>query len=211
MRKVYAWTLPRVRISASPVPADILISPRRHAYQTLLMRAFPAALRAYPQAIFSFVQIDFSEIHGRRIVEAPDCGNHFQIISMSVLARHEIPTRDAVMDEAIRLRTSIRCRLPGVFPAVGKALLQPHLYVVLVTKCAKCLAWLACRHTISFNDTLQQLKSRLRNTLVPSNFRNPTPVPVLLRLRRSGVKCLFREKMRKTQQHNVNKARIYLS
>src|SRR2546430_9718544 len=59
-----------------------------------------------------------------------------------------------------------------------------------------------------FNDTIQLLKSRLRNTLVPSNFRNPTPVPIFLRLRRSGVKCLFREKMRKTQQHNVNKARI---
>ena len=161
------------------------------------MRASPAALRAYPQAIFSFVQIDFSEIHGRRIAEAPDCGNHFQIISMSVLARQEISTIDAVVDEAIRLRTGIRCRLPGVL-AVGKALLQRHLHVVLVTKCAKCLAWLVCRHTTSFNDTLQLWKSRLRNTLVPSNFGNPTPVPVFLRLRRSGVKCLFREKMRKT-------------
>jgi len=114
------------------------------------MRALPAASRAYPQAIFSFVQIDFSEIHGRPIVEAPDPGNHFQIISMSVLARQEISTIDAVVDEAIRLGTGIRCRLPGVL-AVGKALLQPHLYVVLVTKGAKCLAWLACRHTASFD------------------------------------------------------------
>src|SRR5438270_7455040 len=114
------------------------------------MRASPAALRAYPQAIFSFVQIDFGEIHGRPVVEAPDCGNHFQIIPMSVLARHEISTIDAVVDEAIRLRTGIRGGLPGVL-AVGKALLQPHFNVVLVTKGAKCLAWLACRHTASFD------------------------------------------------------------
>src|SRR5207302_9324395 len=100
--------LPRRRITASPVPADVLVSPRRNAYHPLLMRPFPAALRAYPQAIFSFVQIDFSEIHGRRIVEAPDCGNHFQIIPMSVLARHEISTRDAVVDAAVGLRTGIR-------------------------------------------------------------------------------------------------------
>src|SRR5438477_4203890 len=175
------------------------------------MRALPAALRAYPQAIFSFVQIDFSEIHGRRIVEAPDCGNHFQIIPMSVLARHEISTSDAVMDEAIRLRTGIRCCLPGFYPAVGKALLQPHFNVVLVTKCAKCLAWLACRHTISFNDTLQLLKSRLRNTLVPSNFRNPTPVPffyacvVLLSRGRTVNKC---EKRNNTML--IRRAFIYL-
>src|SRR5438552_6683438 len=115
------------------------------------MRASPAASRAYPQAIFPFVQIDFGKVHGRPVIEAPDRGNHFQIIPMSVLARHEISTIDAVVDEAIRLGTAIRCRLPGVFPAVGKALLQPHLHVVLVTKGAKCLAWLACRHTASFD------------------------------------------------------------
>src|SRR5438128_10428685 len=101
------------------------------------MRAFPAALRAYPQTIFSFVQIDFSEIHGRRLVEAPDCGNQFQVILMSVLARHEISTIDAVVHDAIRLRTGIRCRLPGVFPAVGKTLLQPHFKVLLGTTGAK--------------------------------------------------------------------------
>src|SRR6266513_3060333 len=173
------------------------------------MRALSAASRAYPQAIFSFVQIDFSEIHGRPIVEAPDCGNHFQIISMSVLARQEISNIDAVVDEAIRLRTGILCRLPGVFPAVGKTLLQSHLNVVLVTKARSAWpGWLAGIQPPLTNDTLQLRKSQLRNTLVPSNFRNPTPVPVFLRLRRSGVKCVFREKMRKTQQHNVNKARI---
>src|SRR5437660_10009826 len=150
MPEVYAWTLPRVRISASPVPADILISPRRHAYQALLMRAFPAALRAYPQAIFPFVQIDFGKVHGRPVVEAPDGGNYFQIVCVSGLPRQEISTRDAVVHDAIRLRTGIRGGLPGVL-AVGKALLQPHFNVVLVTKCAKCLAWLACRHTASFD------------------------------------------------------------
>src|SRR5436853_4781203 len=36
--------------------------------------------------------------------ETPDCGNHFQIIPMSVLARQEVSTRDTVVDEAIRLR-----------------------------------------------------------------------------------------------------------
>src|SRR5207249_10317171 len=97
------------------------------------MRALPAASRAYPQAIFSFVQIDFSEIHGRPIVEARDPGNHFQIISMSVLAREEISTIDAVVDEAIRLGTGIRCRLPGAL-SVARALLQRHLCVVLVAR-----------------------------------------------------------------------------
>src|SRR5439155_19435184 len=114
-----------------------------------LTPATPAALRSYPHAIFPSVQLDFREIHGRRVVEAPDCGNHFQIIPMSVLARHEISTRDAVVDAAVGLRTGIRGGSPGVW-AVGKALLQPHLHVVLVAKCAKCLAWPACRHTISF-------------------------------------------------------------
>jgi len=49
-------------------PADILNSLRRQAYEALLIRASPIALRAYPQAKSPFPQIDFSEIHGRPIV-----------------------------------------------------------------------------------------------------------------------------------------------
>src|SRR5881392_2916210 len=86
------------------------------------MRASAAALRAYPQTIVPLVQIDFGKVHGRPVVEAPHCGNHFQIISMSVLACQEISTRDAVVDEATGLRTSKHCSFPGVLLAVGKVL-----------------------------------------------------------------------------------------
>ena len=113
------------------------------------MRVFPPALRAYPQTVVPFVQVDFSKIHGRPVIEAPDCGNHFQIILISVLARQEVSARDAVVDEAIRLGTGMCRRLPGVLPAVGKTRPKAHLHVVLLTKGAKCFAWLACRHTTS--------------------------------------------------------------
>src|SRR5260370_40891434 len=106
------------------------------------MRACRPALRTYPQTIVPFVQIDFGEVHGRPVIEAPDCGNHFQVILMSVLTRQEVTARDAVVDEAVRLGTGIGCRLPGSFLAIRKTLL-PHLHVVFVAKGAKCFAWLA--------------------------------------------------------------------
>src|SRR5260370_32039049 len=101
------------------------------------MRAAAGALRAYPQTIVPLVPIDFSKVHRHPVVETPDCGNHFQIIPVSVMARQEVPTRDAVVDEAIRLPTGMRCRLPGTFIALPKNLLPP-LLVVLVTKGAEC-------------------------------------------------------------------------
>src|SRR5947208_13726279 len=100
------------------------------------MRASAAALRAYPQTIVPLVQIDFAKVHGRPVVEAPHCGNHFQIISMSVLACQEISTRDAVVYEATGRLTSKHRSFVGVLLAVGKLLLQPHLNVVLITKYA---------------------------------------------------------------------------
>src|SRR5438132_11553181 len=106
------------------------------------MRASPTALWAYPQTIVSFVLIDFSEVHRRPVSETPDCGNHFQIIPMSVLARQEVSTRDTVEDEAIRLRTGKRDGLSSVFPADGKTLLLLHLDVVLIKKGANAFGWM---------------------------------------------------------------------
>src|SRR6266850_2552297 len=93
------------------LPADILISLRRQAYEALLIRAPPIALRAYPQAKTLSVQIDFSEIHGRPIVETSDAGNHVQLIRVSVLVQDEVSTIDVVVDETIGLRTGIDERL----------------------------------------------------------------------------------------------------
>src|SRR3989442_15082075 len=162
------------------------------------MRASAAALRAYPQTIVPPVQIYFGKVHGRPVVEAPRCGNHFQIISMSVLACQEISTRDAVVDEATGLRTSKHCSFPGVLLAVGKVLLQPHLHVVLITKCAKCLAWLVCRHTTSFTTHFNSGSRGCGTRRFPQVFEIPTPIVVFLRLLGSAVKRLLREKILKT-------------
>ncbi len=50
-------------------PAEMILNPlRRQAYEALLIRASPIALRAYPQAKATFLRIGFSKIHGRPIV-----------------------------------------------------------------------------------------------------------------------------------------------
>src|SRR5260370_20987312 len=73
-------------------PADILNSLRRQAYEALLIRASPIALRAYPQAKSPFPQIAFSEIHGRPIVGTSHSGNHVRFIRDSVLSQDEVST-----------------------------------------------------------------------------------------------------------------------
>src|SRR5258706_300302 len=87
---------------------------RRQAYEALLIRASPIALRAYPQAEASLFRIDFREIHGCPIVETSDSGNHVQLIRVSVLAQDEVSTIDVVLDETIGLCTRIRQRRLGV-------------------------------------------------------------------------------------------------
>src|SRR5205809_4503638 len=94
---------------------------RRQAYEALLIRASPIALRAYPQAKATFLRIGFSKIHGRPIVETSDSGNHVQLIRVSVLTQDEVSTIDVVVDETIRLRTGIRERLCSVTIAVHEA------------------------------------------------------------------------------------------
>src|SRR5438034_4505848 len=111
---------------------------------------------------------------------------------MSVLACQEISTRDAVVDEATGLRTSKHCSFPGVLLAVGKVLLQPHLHVVLITKCAKCLAWLVCRHTTSFTTHFNSGSRGCGTRRFPQVFEIPTPIVVFLRLLGSAVKRLLR-------------------
>src|SRR6266850_4039919 len=155
------------------LPADILISLRRQAYEALLIRAPPIALRAYPQAKTLSVQIDFSEIHGRPIVETSDAGNHVQLIRVSVLVQDEVSTIDVVVDETIGLRTGIDERLCRVTFAVQEALIKPHLHVMLVTKRAKFLARLGSRHRPSSRTPPNELPLETVyqwNTLVPLDF-----------------------------------------
>jgi hypothetical protein len=133
----------------------------------------PIALRAYPQAKSTFVRIDFSEIHGRPIVGTSDAGNHVQLIRVSALAQDEVSAIDVVVDETIVLRTGIRERLFKVTFAVQKALIKPHLHVMLVTKCAKFLARLGTRHRPSSRTPPNELLSETVyqwNTLVPLDF-----------------------------------------
>ena len=129
--------------------ADIPNSLRRQAYQPLLIRASPIALWASPKAKLPFMRIDFSEIHGRPIVEASDAGNRVQLIRVSFLAQDEVSTIDVVVDETSGLRTGISVAL-----AIQEALImlsrKPHLRVMLVTKRAKFLARLRSRHTRSW-------------------------------------------------------------
>ena len=154
-------------------PADIPNSPRCQAYEALLVRASPIALRAYPQAKTPFLQIDFSEIHGRPIVETSDAGNHVQLIRVSALAQDEVSAIDVVVDETIGLRTGIRERLCKVATfAVHVALIKPHLHVMLVTKCAKFLARLGTRHRPSSRAPPNELPSETvyQWKLVPLDF-----------------------------------------
>src|SRR5882672_2800503 len=128
-------------------PAAILISLRRQAYEALLIRASPIALRAYPQAKSPFLQIDFSEIHGRPIVGTSDSGNRIRFIRDSVLAQDEVFTISVVVDATIGLRIGIRKRLCRVVTfAVQGVLIKPHLHMMLMTKRAKFLARLGSRH-----------------------------------------------------------------
>src|SRR5712664_3891538 len=154
-------------------PADILNSLRRQAYEALLIRASPIALRAYPQSKPPFLLIDLSEIHGRPIVGTSDAGNHVQLIRVSVLAQDEVSTIDVVVDETIGLRTGIDERLCRVTFAVQEALIKPHLRVMLVTKRAKFLARLGSRHRASSRTPPNELPSETVyqwNALVPLDF-----------------------------------------
>src|SRR5467141_1715721 len=151
-------------------PADILNFLRRQAYEALLIRASPIALRASPQAKVLFVRIDLSEIHGRPIVGASYSGNHVQLVRVSVLAQHEVSTIDVVVDQTIGLRTGIRELLYRVTFAVQEALIKPHLRVMLVTKRAKFLARLGSRHRPSSRTPPNELPSETVyqwNMLVP--------------------------------------------
>jgi len=73
-------------------PADSPNSLRCQAHEALLVRASPIALRAYPKAKSTFVQIDFSEIPGRPMVETSDVGNHVQLLRVFALAQDEAST-----------------------------------------------------------------------------------------------------------------------
>jgi hypothetical protein len=130
-------------------------------------------LRAYPQAKTPFLEIDFSEIHGRPIVGTSDSGNRVQLIRVFVLARDEVSTIDIVVDETIGLRTGIRELLCRVTFAVQEALIKPHLHVMLVTKRAKFLARLGSRHRASSRTPPNELPSETVyqwNALVPLDF-----------------------------------------
>src|SRR5712664_306744 len=175
-------------------PADIPNSPRCQAYEALLVRASPIALRAYPQAKTPFLQIDFSEIHGRPIVETSDAGNHVQLIRVSALAQDEVSTIDVVVDETIRLRTGIRERLCGATFAVQGVLIKPHLHMMIMTKRAKFRARLGSRHGPSSRTPPNGLLSETVyqwNALVPLDFGLVSPVPSVIRQRSSSVKSLF--------------------
>jgi hypothetical protein len=154
-------------------PADILNSLRRQAYEALLIRASPIASRAYPQAKIPFLQIDFSEIHGRPIVGTSDSGNHVQLIRDSVLAQDEVSTIDVVVDETIGLRTGIRERMFSVTLAFQDPLIKPHLHMMLMTKRAKFLARLGGRHRPSSRTPPNEFPSETVyqwNALVPLDF-----------------------------------------
>src|SRR5216684_9374738 len=154
-------------------PADIPNSLQCQAYEALLIRTPPIALRAFPQAKIPFLPIDFSEIHGRPIVETSDPGNHVQLSRVFVLAQDEVSTIDVVVDETIGLRAGIRERMFSVILAVQEALIKPHLRVMLVTKRPKFLARLGSRHRPSSRTPPNKLPSETVyqwNTLVPLDF-----------------------------------------
>ena len=154
-------------------PADIPNSLRCQAYEALLIRTSPIALRAFPQAKIPLLPIDFSEIHGPPIVETSDAGNHVQLIRVFVLAQDEVSTIDVVVNETIGLRTGIPERLCKVTFAVQEALIKPHLHVMLVTKHAKFLARLGSRHRPSSRAPPNELSSETVyqcNALVPLDF-----------------------------------------
>ncbi len=156
-------------------------------------------MRAYPQAKTPFLRIDFSEIHGRPIVETSDAGNHVRLIRDSVLAQDEVSTIDVVVDETIRLRTGIRTRLCSVTFAVQEALIKPHLHVMLVTKRAKFLARLGSRHRPSSRTPPNELPSETVyqwNTLVPLDFG---VVPLYVLSYASGVQV---SRVTRTSQKN---------
>src|SRR5437899_8029552 len=169
---------------------------RRQAYEALLIRASPIALRAYPQAEASLFRIDFREIHGCPIVETSDSGNHVQLIRVSVLAQDEVSTIDVVLDETIGLCTRIRERLCSVTLALHEAPIKPHLHVMLVTKRAKFLARLGSRHGPSSRTPPNELPSETVykwSRLAPLNFGVVHQLRTFIRQRRSGVKNLFPE------------------
>src|SRR6266478_260833 len=159
-------------------PAEMILNLRRQAYEAFLIRASPITLRAYPQAKISFLPVDFRKIHGRPIVETPDSGNHVQLIRVSVLAQDEVSTIDVVVDETIGLRTGIRERSCSVTIAVHEAPINPHLHVMLVTKCAKFFARLGSRHRPPSGIPPNELPSETVhqwNTMVPFRFWSCTP------------------------------------
>ena len=151
-------------------PADIPNSLRCQAYEALLIRTSPIALRAFPQTKIPFLPIDFSEIHGPPIVETSDAGNNVQCIRLFVLAQDEVSTIDVVVDETIGLRAGIRLRMFSVTLAVQVPLIKLHYHVMLVTKRAKFLARLGSRHRPS-SRTLQMSFRRRRSASGTSWFR----------------------------------------
>jgi hypothetical protein len=143
------------------------------AYEALLIRTSPIALRAFPQAKIPFLPIDFSEIHGRPIVETSDAGNHVRLIRVFVLAQDEVSTIDVVVDETIGLRAGIRERMFSVTLAGQDPLIKPHYHVMLVTQDAKFLARLGSRHRPSSRTPPNELPSETVyqwNTLVRLDF-----------------------------------------
>jgi hypothetical protein len=116
---------------APPVfPFDSVNFLRCRTYEALLIRPPPIALRTSPEAKSPFLPIDFSEIHGRSIVGTSHSGNHVQLIGVSVLARHEVSARHAVVDETIGLRTGVGEYLCTVALAVREALIKFHLRMI---------------------------------------------------------------------------------
>jgi hypothetical protein len=144
-------------------------------------------LRAFPQTKIPFLPIDFSEIHGRPIVETSDAGKHVQFIRLFVLAQDEVSTIDVVVDETIGLRAGIRVRMFSVALVVQVPLIKPHYRVMLVTKHAKFLARLGSRHRPSSRTPPNELPSETEcqwNKLVPLDLED---VPQYVRSYASGV------------------------
>jgi hypothetical protein len=106
-------------------------------------------------------------------VRTSDSGNNLILVGVSVFSLDEVSTKDVVVDETIRFRTGIRGRLCSVTIAADEAPIEPHLYVMLVTKRAKFLARLGSRHRTSSGTPPNELSSGTVsqwNALVPLDF-----------------------------------------
>ncbi|PYU63837.1 MAG: hypothetical protein DMG49_27700 [Acidobacteria bacterium] len=133
----------------SVFPFDRVYFLRRQTYEALLIRPPPIALRTSPEAKTPSLPIDFSEIHGRPIVGTAHPRNRVQLISVSVLAQHEVSTRHAVVDETIGHRTRIGRGRRGLTLDHQGNLSPPHVYVMFVAEWVKFLTRLHTRHMAS--------------------------------------------------------------